>query len=686
MKRSLYPQMAWSGIRKNKRLYVPYILTCIGMVMMFYIISFLGTSSVLESMPGGGFMRTMLGLGTGVIGVFAVIFLFYTNSFLIRRRKKEFGLYNILGMGKGNLARILVWETLMTAAIALGGGLLFGIAFSKFAELGMVNILRAEVTFSFALAPESVWQTVKLFAVIFLLLFANSLRQIQTARPMELLRSENTGEKPPKANWFLALMGALILAAAYRLAVSIEEPVSALLWFFVAVVMVIIATYLLFVAGSVAVCRLLQKKKRYYYKTSHFVSVSSMVYRMKRNGAGLASICILCTMVLVMLSSTVCLYIGTEDGLRSRYPRNITVETTFDDMDLFQSDAADRIKELSEQVIRDQGQTMEEILDYKSALFAGYIQDGRVVTDDSALYAFQIRSYADIWQVFVISVEDYNHLMGQNEILEEGEVMLYTTKSRYGWETVALGDGEPFQVRKVVSEFVNNGTDIQQVIPSLYIFVPDVAEFVAPLMDLADEKGNRLVDLKWFYGFDLACSDEQQAQILEELEEVLDQNQKQETQKGVRSRCESVAKERADFYGLTGGMFFLGILLGVVFLFAAVLIIYYKQISEGYEDQSRFEIMQKVGMTKAEIKKSIHSQVLTVFFLPLVTAGIHLGFAFPMLYKMLVLFALTNLRLLILVTAGCFLIFAVFYMIVYHITSKAYYHIVSGAKDAGDHF
>ena len=297
MKQSFYPKLAWTGIRKNKRLYTPYILTCIGMVIMFYIMSFLSTSDVLQSMPGGDTMQAMLDLGCGVIGFFALIFLFYTNSFLIRRRKKEIGLYNILGMGKWNLAGVLFWETVMIAGISLASGLLFGIVFSKIAELGMVNILGSQVTFTLSLEPKAIVQVLALFAVIFTLILLNNLRQIHLSNPIELLHSENAGEKKPKANWILALMGFLILSAAYYLAVTIEDPISTMVWFFVAVIMVITATYLLFIAGSIAVCKLLQKNKRYYYKTNHFVSVSSMIYRMKRNGAGLASICILCTMV-----------------------------------------------------------------------------------------------------------------------------------------------------------------------------------------------------------------------------------------------------------------------------------------------------------------------------------------------------------------------------------------------------
>ncbi len=680
MKHSFYPKLAWTGIRKNKRLYTPYILTCMGMVMMFYIISFLASSALLTGMPGGDTMQGMLGLGERVIGVFALIFLFYTNSFLARRRKKEFGLYNILGMGKRNLARVLVWESLIIAAISLGGGLVAGVVFSKFAELAMVNILRAEGTFALTLEPKSIAQTILLFAVIFFLILLNTLRQIHLSNPIELLHSENAGEKPPKANWFLALAGAVILGAAYYLAVSIENPIEAMVWFFVAVIMVIIATYMLFVAGSVAICRLLQKRKAYYYKTNHFVSVSSMVYRMKRNGAGLASICILCTMVLVMLSATVCLYVGTEDSLRTRYPRNINLDASVTDLDLLEAEPTEKVRRLAGQVAGDHGQSLENVLDYRVAAMAGYISGERIDVDRSSTYDFQLNTYADIWQIFFVPLEDYNRLMGQSETLEPGEVLLYTTKSKYEGDSIALGDGEAMKIKKVVPDFADNGVDAMQVIPSMYIFVPDFSETLRPLTDLANGKGDPLLELHWYYGFDLDGSDEVQVQIQDELLEDLRQLSISGEDDGFTVSCEGVAKERAGFYGMYGGLFFLGILLGVVFIFAAVLIMYYKQISEGYEDQSRFEIMQKVGMTQKDIKRSINSQILTVFFLPLLTAGVHLAFAFPLIHKILILFSLTDLNLLIFVTVCCFLIFALFYVLVYHITSKAYYAIVSGAK------
>ena len=682
MSKGFYSKLAWNGIRKNKKFYTPYILTCIGMIMMYYIVSFLSVSPQVTNMSGGDTIQVMLSLGCGVISVFSILFLFYTNSFLMRRRKKEFGLYNILGMGKGNLARILLWETLIVTVLSLGIGLLCGIILSKVAELGMLNILSLEVSFAFQIEIQAVYQTIVLFLVIFALILLNSLRQIHLTNPIELLHSETVGEKPPKANWVLAVLGLFLLGGAYWLAVSIQDPLSAFIWFFVAVIMVIIGTYFLFIAGSVSFCKLLQKNKRYYYKTHHFISVSSMVYRMKRNGAGLASICILCTMVLVMVSSTICLYIGTEDSLRTRYPRHINLDTTIQAFNEADEVQMDKIRQISAEVVSEYGQEMSQVLDYRVAGLVGYLNEDQIILGESRLTEFHWDGYSDVWQIYVVPLEDYNRLMGQSETLEADEVLIYTTKmGEYTADTITFEDGNPMRVKKVVDDFADNGVDAMQVIPSLYIFVSDFQKVVEPLLGM-ENLTSGIVSLHWFYGFDLNCEDEKQIEIMDELGRRIDLLEIESGEGAPITSYEAVAKERTSFYGLYGGLFFLGVLLGIVFLFAAVLIIYYKQISEGYEDQSRFEIMQKVGMNRRQIKKSINSQILTVFFLPLLTAGVHLCFAFPLIYKLLALFSLTNLSLLILVTVICYLIFSLFYVVIYRVTSHAYYSIVSGIRSA----
>lgn len=677
MKKGIYSRLALTGIKKNKKLYIPYILTCICMVMMFYIITFLSSSDMMMNYPGGETMRGILGFGVYVIGFFAVIFLFYTNSFLVRRRKKEFGLYNILGMVKRNIARVMLWETLFIGAFSIVLGMALGVLFSKLAELVMVNIMSMDVTFGVTIDYKAIYYTVVLFAVIFFLILLNSLRQVHLSNPIALLHSENAGEKPPKANWFFAVLGVLILGCAYYLAVTIKDPVTTLAAFFFAVIMVIVATYLIFISGSVAFCKILQKKKNYYYKTNHFVSVSSMSYRMKRNGAGLASICILCTMVLVMISSTVCLYWGKEDSLRERYPRNINVTMTSQIYsDLISQDADDVAKRTFE-TAENMGYTPVNAIDYTMLSFVSYMRDGEIVLDEDE-NGFNYVS-GDLWKIFIVSLDDYNRLTGSQENLDEDEVMIYTSKDMdYNYDVLKIKGQEPLNIKKVVTDFENNGVDTMQTIPALYIFVPDLE---VQVQKISEQSQDALGNINRFVGYDLEATDQQQTDVFSEIYDWLRTSQVNSADGSMYVYVEGSANEKLEFFGIYGGLFFLGIILGIVFIFAAVLIMYYKQVSEGYEDQSRFEIMQKVGMTKREIKKSINSQMLTVFFMPLIAAGVHLAFAFPMIYKMLILLGLVNKVFLIMVTVGCFLLFALLYMLVYKITSRAYYSIVSGGNE-----
>ena len=681
MRLGFYRRLAWTGIRQNKKMYLPYILACIGVVMVCYIVSFLSQAPVLHEMPGGGSAQGFLGMGFGVMCVFSTIFLFYTNSFLIRRRKKEFGLYNILGMGKRHLALVLLWETVIIAAITLVVGLFCGVLFSKVAELALTRILDGGVTYTMTVELNSVVSTVVLFLVIFGLMFLNTLRQIHLTSPIALLRSENAGEKPPKANWLIALLGLVVLAGAYYWAITVKDPITAMIGFFIAVAMVVVGTYLLFVAGSVTLCRLLQKNKRYYYKTNHFVSVSSMVYRMKRNGAGLASICILCTMVLVMISSTSCLYIGIEDSLRTRYPRHINLDAVVDRVNTLDGSHQEQVRVLAEETAEQYGATPSNILDYRVCGFVGVRQEDRMVMDDVFLSSYNMETMANTWQVFVVPLEDYNSLMGKRETLMPGQALMYTTKgSDYPYASVELGEGVTLSVAKQVDSFADNGVDAMQIIPSMYLFVPNFQETVEGVQAQLGEQSAS--SLHWYYGFDLNCDDDTQIQIGQQLSTALrDMESADETDGYFHVLMEGAAQERGSTYGLYGGMFFLGILLGVVFILAAVLIIYYKQICEGYEDQSRFDIMQKVGMTKGEIRRSINSQVLTVFFLPLLMAGAHLAFAFPLIRKLLLLFGLTNVGLFAGVTVVCFVAFALFYVLIYRLTSRSYFRIVSGMRE-----
>ena len=694
MKKGFYPKLAFDGIRKNKKMYLPYILTSIGMVMMYYIIIFLQFSQSIKDAVQSSTVSEILGLGSWVIAIFSCIFLFYTNSFLIKRRKKEFGLYNILGMDKHNLGIILFWETLIIAVISLVIGLAAGIVFSKLAELIFLNLLKSDVTFDLTVSSQGIGLCAIIFTVINILLFFNSLRQVKFSSAISLVKSEQTGEKPPKGNWVLGILGVLLLGGAYYISLSIKEPLQALTLFFVAVIMVIIGTYLVMISGSVLFCRLLQKNKKYYYKPNHFVSVSSMAYRMKRNGAGLASICILATMVLVMISSTTSLYFGEEDALAIRYPREINIDISTLDTDLEKSGQMDNIISDIKNICKNHSVKETGTYTYLSGMISGIItDDGKVETDINRIDNFSniaLGDFSSVYSFIFIPVDDYNKIMGTNYTLKDDEAIIYNYRndSRYGKNVISFNRGQSFKIVKQTDEFVIDTNAAISVTPSTALIVNDIDNATKGLTynaTTAQKIENTGINFHRYYCFDAGVSPQQQIELSKDIANYLDGNiekyRADTSNRMFRSTVESREQNRLDFFGLYGGLFGLGIILSIVFIFAAVLIIYYKQISEGYEDQSRFEIMQKVGMTKTEIRKSINSQLLTVFFLPLIFAGMHLAFAAPIIKKLLLLFNLTNLNLFIVTILISFAAFALFYMIVYKITSSAYYKIVSGAKE-----
>ncbi|MDF2843159.1 MAG: putative ABC-type transport system involved in lysophospholipase biosynthesis, permease component [Herbinix sp.] len=681
MKFAFYPKLAFHGVCKNKKLYFPYILTSLGMVMMFYIISFLSYTPVLDHMRGGPNLKMIMGLGSWVIGIFAVIFLFYTNSFLLRGRKKEFGLYNILGMGKFNIGRILLWESIMIGVFSLVIGLFMGVILSKFAELGLVNIIFEDINYDFHVSKAALTQSIILFSVIFILILINGLRQVHLANPVALLHSENVGEKPPKANWVFGILGFLLLGGAYYIAVTIESPLSALIWFFVAVVMVILGTYLIFIAGSVLFCRILQKNKRYYYNPNHFVSISSMVYRMKRNGAGLASICILGTMVLVMITGSACLYFGAEDSLHKRYPRDIASEITVNSIEGLSYDKIDILRGKLEKLINENHVNPIDVLDYRTASIAGLTMDG-ILDVDVDTNEFSTENFDDLRQIYFIPLEDYNRAMKEDHVLAADQILLSTVRTDYNYDTFTLKGGKTFTIAEKTEGFIGSGDMFMNIIPSIIVVLPDLEHNLRNILDKKDDKDNKMLRLNWFYSFNTDESSAKEMDLKMQISELFRNIAIEENEGGYiySSYVESLEENRSDFYSTYGGLFFIGIMLSTVFIFATVLIIYYKQISEGFEDQSRFDIMQKVGMSKKDIKKNINSQMLTVFFMPLAAAVIHLSFAFPMIRRLLMLFNLRNLPLLLTTAGISVVIFAIFYSLVYRITSNAYYSIVSGTK------
>lgn len=667
MKKGFYPKLAWDAVCKNRRMYFPYILTGSVMVMIFYILMSLLDSPDLQDIHGGSILTDILPFGCGVIGIFSILFLFYTNSFLIRRRYREFGLYNILGMDKRNIGRLMLWESMYTSGISIALGIICGAAFYKATELILLNILDAEISFNLSLNIRSMVTSALVYLGIYLLLLPSTVIKVGMSKPLELMQSSRVGEKRLKCNPLFALLGVALLAGAYYMAVSIEEPAKAMLMFFVAVVMVIVGTYLLFISGSVALCRLLRKNKKYYYRANHFVSVSQMAYRMKRNGAGLASICILLTMVLVMLSSTTTLYFGEEESIENRYPHDININVYFDTVDDMRDENLDKMRRFISPYAPDD----TDLSGVRYAIAAGqFTNDGITLDYVNGTYA----DYDKIGYLYAVSLEDYNQMTGENKTLSDGECLIYSSRIETKWDTFTPEYGETYTVKERLTSFNEDSATLAMVNPNVYIVVGDISKFVSPVANRKNSFGYEMLEYKWILGFD--CTDaDAEARAYDGIDEAVFENAGDV--RFANFQMDSREANRARFYEMYGSLFFLGIMLSVVFLMAAVLIIYYKQISEGYEDQSRFAIMQKVGMTKKDIRESINSQMLTVFFMPLCLAGIHLAFAFPFISKILLMFAFDNTVLNVCVTLICFAVFGVFYGIVYKITSGGYYAIVS---------
>ncbi len=671
MKKGFYLSLALTGIKKNGKLYLPFLLTGIMMAVMFYIISYLSITEALDDMEGDETLKSIMSLGTFIIGIFALIFLFYTNSFLIRRRLKEYGLYNMLGMGKKNIFMLIFHEVLISFLITVPVGIGFGILLSRLSEMLLFNLVGGIVQYSFCIPMESIVLTLGTFSLTYLLILINSLRIARNSKAVDLIRSESVGEKPPKSNVFLAVSGAVILAGAYYLAVAIEQPIEALFFFFIAVIMVIIGTYLLFIAGSVLICRILQKNKKYYYNPSHFVSVSQMSYRMKRNGAGLASICILLTMVLVTLSTTTCLFLGSEDSMHNRYPKEVNVRW----MQYGYEDGGNHMEGiLHSAVSKTIGLETRDGREYTEYTITGYLDNSNVQITLNSKTNMAFIDYEKVCEVHFIDIEDYNRLYGKNVSLEKGEAVVQPVCTDDLGDEFTCG-GLTFKVKERLPDNTLDlfGSGQASVSSSMFVFIPDMYETVKCYDSYKDYDGGDMLCHCWYYEFDLA--EEQKDETLQNL--TRDLFSSIEGYDHWNLTVDSKQLKRSDFYGTFGGLLFLGAMLSLIFMTAAVLIIYYKQVSEGYEDQSRFEIMQKVGMTRKDIRKNINSQMKLLFLLPILAAAVHLAFAFPFMNRLLILFGLLNTKLLLLVTGCCLLAFAVIYGIAYKLTSNAYFKLVT---------
>ncbi len=654
----LYPRLAWNNLKKNKKFYLPYLLACMGTVMMFCVLLTLEGDPALDDQTS---VRGALQLGTVVVGIFSAIILFYTNSVLTKQRKKEFGLYNILGMEKRHIGRVLLYESLYTAAMSLAGGLIGSFVFSKLLQLMLLKMLKLTADFALRIDPNAIGTTALLFAAIFLLIYLNTVRIIRFAKPVDLLHGSSEGEREPKSKWLLAILGTGCLATGYALSLMTKSATAALMLFFVAVLFVIAGTYLLFTAFSIVFLKALRRNKNYYYKTKHFATVSGMLYRMKRNAAGLASICILSTMVLVTVSTTVCLYLGVGDMVRQQHPTEIAVEY----YDLTQEQLIQSAQNVWN-IIEAQGRTVLDAHSYPYLQFGSQRQGDELILQERSSSQMGLDTLTMVW---ITDAEGYSNLTGINTTVLPGQVLSWSDGAPLD-DTVQLM-GNTYSV-KALDSFPVSGGYLSLNVKTVYLVVDSEATLNAIEAQEQQIYHNSGSSIAYAITCNLDGTDEEKIACGDALGRGI----------STENAGYSFSARQADYQdqlGFYGTFFFIGMFLGLLFLLATVLIIYYKQASEGYDDRERFVIMQKVGMTEKEVKGTIHSQVLIVFFLPLVTAAIHICFAFPMIHRILMAFGMMNVSLFVCCTAASLLIFAALYTVVYMLTSRTYYAIVSGS-------
>lgn len=667
----LYFKLAKTNLSNNKPFYIPYIISSIITVAMLYMMSFLSDNKGLNKIMGADSLAIIFRLGVGIIVIFSYIFLFYTNSFIIKRRKKEIGVYNILGMEKRHLSKVLFVETIYSAIISLVCGIIVGIAFSKFILMVLYGIIGIHKTVEFFVNIHGIILCVVSFGILFLLTFLYNFMQIKLANPIELLRGTNVGEREPKTKIFMTIVGVVCLAIAYYIAITTENPLNVLTLFFVAVLLVIIGTFALFTAGSIALLKLLRNNKKFYYNKRHFMAVSGMLYRMKQNAAGLASICILSTMVLVVISTTVSMYVGIQDELMARYPNDVCVTVDYNSV-------IDKSSEI-EKAIFDEIDSAEvknkKAFSYLS-VFVGQKGDN-FTTDKEHL------SYQNSYLFYILSKDDFikrdNSFKDKIGNISKGEAVVVLNK-KYDKKDIKIF-GKNYKVNKSFEHMEDNDLYMISTLNGLGYIILDNDESVQELYDMQEKmlgKGANYYTNKIRFDFK-SGNKKQKAAAYKKIDNAVKKyfKENKNDKKEISSYwVESRQENEQNFYLLYGGLFFLGIFLGTMFLIVTVMIIFYKQITEGYDDRERYQILEKVGMSSREVKDTIKSQIRIVFVLPIFAAAVHVTAAFPMVNRILKMLNFNNEKLFAGCLAATIIVFAVIYYLVFKVTSRAYYKIV----------
>lgn len=670
MHKGIFSRLAKQNIRNNKSTYIPYMITCIFCIAMIYMMEFLRDCPTLDqAVRQADEVRMIVFTGEIVVEIFCIIFLIYSNSFLMKRRQKEIGLYNILGLERNHIGIVMFLETIITSIGSLAGGIATGIIGSKLALLLLLKLLHIPSVLGFYISVKGIFTCLFMFGIIFLMILFLNLAKIHLSRPVELLRSNNTGEKEPAAKWLMALIGFICLGAGYYLAVTTESPIKAITIFLLAVILVMAGTYLLFTAGSIVILKFLRRRKSFYYRTGNFISISGMLYRMKQNAIGLASICILSTGVLLMISMTVSIYFGMNDIMLNRYPYDVDMSVTS-----ISEDECQTAIEAFEKAIADNKVPVEKSVEEI------YLDIVCSKNGDQILIkpANTIRNSDSVLVLSLFTQAEYERLTGISANLNDGEIFAWYP-SAVQKDSVTVDETE-FTVKKWLDKNpLTCGEDAVSDNAVLVVTDEDFKKFDEMRTEMYKGVSSAPAgeDLTLHLGLDITGSETDKIdfgtpvmEVVKDLKKNGGLSENSWITSGIRQQ------EYESYYADNGSLLFIGIFLGSLFLMGTAMIIYYKQISEGYEDQKRFEIMQKVGLSRREVRSSVRRQILMVFFLPLLMAMLHITMAFPMIRRMLLLFGMTNTKLFIGCTAGTVLIFAVVYGLIYLMTARSYYHIV----------
>lgn len=670
MHKGIFSRLAKQNIRNNKSTYIPYMITCIFCIAMIYMMEFLRDCPTLDqAVRQADEVRMIVFTGEIVVEIFCIIFLIYSNSFLMKRRQKEIGLYNILGLERNHIGIVMFLETIITSIGSLAGGIAVGILGSKLALLLLLKLLHIPSVLGFYISVKGIFTCLFMFGAVFLMILFLNLAKIHLSRPVELLRGNNTGEKEPAAKWLMALIGFICLGAGYYLAVTTESPIKAITIFLLAVILVMAGTYLLFTAGSIVILKFLRRRKSFYYRTGNFISISGMLYRMKQNAIGLASICILSTGVLLMISMTVSIYFGMNDIMLNRYPYDVDMSVTSISEEECQTAIETFEKAIADNKVPVEKSVEEIYLDIVCSKNGDQIlikPTNTIRNSDSALV------------LSLLNQAEYERLTGISANLNDGEIFAWYP-SAVQKDSVTVDETE-FTVKKWMDKNpLTCGEDAVSDNAVLVVTDEDFKKFDEMRTEMYKGVSASLAgeDLTLHLGLDITGSETDKIDfgtpVMEAVKDLRKNGGLSENSwitSGIRQQ------EYESYYADNGSLLFIGIFLGSLFLMGTAMIIYYKQISEGYEDQKRFEIMQKVGLSRREVRSSVRRQILMVFFLPLLMAMLHITMAFPMIRRMLLLFGMTNTKLFIGCTAGTVLIFAVVYGLIYLMTARSYYHIV----------